>query len=119
MRAIALRAGDMSEIIDIPNELKALQKFVGGYIEAIPFPGFPGAVILVDEEGKLKDKRVNRPIRDTRGVVLDWLIGDALVVGTDGEEFVDLTEPEADAIARWCRDPLGSLFVEVKGYDEG
>lgn len=117
MRAVALKAGRLSEIVDVQNTLKALQHFVGGYIEAIPFPGVPGAVILVDEEGKLTGKPANRPIRTTTGETLDWLVGDALVVGTNGEEFTDLTEQEAETIARRCRMPLGALLEEVIGND--
>jgi hypothetical protein len=103
----------MAEIIDIPNELKALQHFVDGYIQMLPFPGIPGAEIIIDEEGKLKgNKLFNRPIKDTTGKTLDWLFGDVLVVGTKGAEFADLTPEQADTIAMRCRMPHGAIYVE-------
>lgn len=113
MRAVALRAGHLSEIIDVPNELKALQDFVDGDIEMLPFPGIPGAEIICDEEGKLKgNKLFNRPIKDSNGKTLDWLFGDVLVVGTKGAEFADLTQEDAVTIAMRCRMPHGAIYVE-------
>ena len=46
-------------IDDVKNEptLKEAQKFVGGYVEGIPFPN--GDYLIVNEEGKLRNLPLN------------------------------------------------------------
>lgn len=87
MRAIKILQTGGSEYIDIPNTLEALQKEVGGYIETLTLA--PGVVMIVDEEGRLKDKPFNRKASDLSGV---GIVGDALIVGAEGEEFTDVPE---------------------------
>lgn len=71
------------EWVTVDNTLHALQHEVGGFIEAIRL--FEDAVIIVDEEGKLKGKPISALI--TR----DMIVGDWLVVGCNDEgEFTDL-----------------------------
>ena len=41
----------VSEIVD---DLKTIQKIVGGYIEVVPFPNVKGVDLVVNEEGKLE-----------------------------------------------------------------
>ena len=70
--------------IIVPNgygQLARLQELVGGYIEA--YTVSPDLVILMDEDGKLKDKPMNFLIPG------DYVAGTALFVGVDGEEFAD------------------------------
>ena len=65
----------------IPNTLKALQIIVGGHIECVPFCS--DAVILCNEEGKLKDLRYNVTMFG-----MDF-VGTLIFVGVSGEEFDD------------------------------
>lgn len=83
----ALRIDQAAELIDIQNELEALQAAVGGYIEAITLDY--GAVMIVDEEGRLKGKPLNDLASLIAGV---GIVGAALIVGVDGEEFDDVPE---------------------------
>ena len=57
MVVIKKEVGKAPEIIEIENELKALQYAVGGYIETLTFS--TDAVLVFDEEGRIKDKPVN------------------------------------------------------------
>ena len=64
--------------------LAALQGAVGGYIEIVPTND--GRLVVLDEEGKLKGKPVNRRATElTRGVVADddLIVGDVVVAGTN------------------------------------
>ena len=71
----------VGRIVEIDNALSALQDAVDGRIE--PFRIGADAVILCDEEGKLKGKTVNcRVLGET-------FVGTILVVGTEGEDFTD------------------------------
>ena len=113
MRAVRLRAGHASEIVDVKNELVTLQEAVGGYIETIPFPGVPGTLILVNEEGKIFKYPFNRCLANPHtGEIIDWIVGDALVVGTDGDEFADLSEADAEKIAKRTAKPTGIIWTE-------
>lgn len=73
---------------DIENTLEALQAAVGGYIEAVTL--VPGkAVMIVNEEGLLLGLSPN-PIASA--VANTQIVGTAIVVGVDGEEFTDVPE---------------------------
>lgn len=76
-------------VTEIENELSALQKAVGGYIETV-YNG-DGTIIICNEEGKLKGLEGNRRIHDGNSVIA----GTFFVVGDDGEDFRSLTESEA------------------------
>jgi len=74
--------GTESELHDV--SLESLQKAVGGWIQIVPTND--GRLLVLDEEGKFKDKPVNREgTRLTRGVVADWdmIVGDVVVANKD------------------------------------
>ena len=73
----------------IKNTLQALQEEVGGYIEAVHFGG--KYALICNEDGKLQELDVNFIF----GV--DVIVGPALFVQTDGDEFCSIEEP-ADLI---------------------
>jgi hypothetical protein len=62
--------------------------------------------MIVDEEGRLKDKPYNRKASDLSGV---GIVGDALIVGVEGEEFADVPEDIISILAH--------LF-DVRGGDD-
>lgn len=86
MIAIRKRPGEAAELIEIENKLSALQKEVGGYIQAINIA--EDAAIICDEEGRLKGYEHNCEV-----LSIDFC-GTILVVGVDGENFCSLKEPE-------------------------
>ena len=93
VRAILLKAGKKPQLIRLANTLEAFQATVGGYIEVLH--AFDDSTrIIVDEEGKLKEKPINCVIRNDWGG-FDVLVGDLLVVNTDGTEFCSLTDEQA------------------------
>lgn len=81
IRVIYKRVGFDPVEVTVPNELEALQILVGGYIETVPFAS--GAIMLVDEEGKLDGRPVNFPYKG------DLICGSVVWVGTKGENFTD------------------------------
>lgn len=77
--------------IRFKNELKDIQRLVGGYLETITIPPEDEyqrpLVIIVNEEGKLQGSLPCRCLRDYKtGKVLDILVGNILVLaaGKDG-----------------------------------
>lgn len=86
MKAILVK-GYLAHFAEIENRLEALQYAVGGYIETIPLGH--GALMIVDEEGRLKGLARNRIASLVAGMDI---VGPALIVGEDGEEFCDVPE---------------------------
>lgn len=85
MNAIYIKRSHVLEI-RIENTLDALQKAVNGYIEAVTLVP-DEAVMIVNEEGVLRRMYPNIIASAIAGT---HIVGDALIVGVDGEEFTDL-----------------------------
>ncbi len=66
----------------ISNDLKNLQRFVDGYIEAVPVSA--NIVMICNEEGKLRGMEPNF------GWLGDVIVGPVIFCGVDGEEFADM-----------------------------
>ena len=96
MKAFILKPGKPGEPIEIENTLEALQAAVGGYIEVVTLGG--GQAAVVNEEGKINDLPFNRALYAGGMDPVDYLFGNVLIVGTDGEDFLDLTPAELDAL---------------------
>lgn len=75
-------------VTEIADELSALQRCVGGYIEVAG--NGDGTLIICNEEGKLQGLEGNRRIHDDTSIIA----GTFFVVGDDGENFRSLTESE-------------------------
>lgn len=87
MKAIKFERYRVTEV-DIENTLEAFQAAVDGYIEAVTL--IPGkAVMIVNEEGRLRCMTPN-PIASA--VANTQIVGPAVVVGVDGEDFTDIPE---------------------------
>ena len=86
MKAITIK-GTICRLDEIANDLRALQHAVDGYIETIGLKD--GGVMIVDEEGLLKDKPYNKLASLVAGTDIR---GTALIVGADGDEFDDVPE---------------------------
>ena len=72
----------------VSDSLENLQKFVGGYIEAVTLyreeKRHPGVVLICNEEGIPLGLPFNCRIHDIP------IFGDFLILGTRGEEFCDV-----------------------------
>lgn len=82
MKAIRKKPGAQPEIIEVDNTLAALQTEVGGYIEVITLPY--GAALICNEEGRILG------LPDNGRVCGVDVVGTALIVGVNGEEFCDV-----------------------------
>lgn len=68
----------------IYNELHTLQRLVDGYIEVCPLA--EDMVMIINEEGKLR----GLPKNFWMEVIGDYIVGTAVFVGVDGDEFDDV-----------------------------
>lgn len=92
MTAIIKRPGQPAFIRQIDNELSALQDLVGGYIQTVYLPH--GVIMIVNEEGKLMGLKPNFRFGN------DLIVGTAVFVSADGEEFAGLSERQENYIWR-------------------
>lgn len=63
MTVLCVKPGEKPERIEIESGLDALQRAVGGYIEAV-YPYEDPVALIVNEEGKLNGLPLNRALRD-------------------------------------------------------
>ena len=79
-------------VTNISTTLANLQKTVEGpFVQEVIMnetKDRPGAVIICNEEGKLRGLAPS--FRIGHGVTLDIIVGEAVVIGIQGEELVDL-----------------------------
>lgn len=95
IRVIVKDPGRAPEEREVPNTIEALQALVGGHIETVPLSH--NAVILVNEEGKLRGMAPNVMYFD------DVLVGPVVIVGVRGEKFADVP-PAARMMRRIFRE---------------
>ena len=101
MRVIVKEPAQCPVEMTVDGSLESLQRLVGGYIEHVEFTKKVG--ILVDEEGKLKGLAPNFFLP----AIEDELVGTVVFVGEDGEEFVDVSENDAQLIMKAFEIPIG------------
>ena len=87
MRCIIKRPDETyGHVTNISTRLENLQRIVGGHIETVSCGG--SSVIICNEEGKLLGLQPNFLIGGP--LFADMIVGDAIVIGVDGEDFCDL-----------------------------
>jgi len=94
MKAIMVRPGGRPEIIEIENELHALQKAVGGHLESVTLG--EDWCVLCDEERRFKGEPYTCSIN---GVVFGGVV---LIVGIAGEDFADIPQHMAERLVASC-----------------
>lgn len=89
MKVLKITTSAAPELVELPNELHALQEAVGGHIEVVHLVT-EGDLMIVDEEGLIKGKEPNK----TATILAQQPIcGDVLIVSEQGEDFGDV-DPE-------------------------
>ena len=86
MRILMKEPGKDPHVMIIPNDLRTIQLLIDGYIETHTLTD--GLVMIVDEEGKLKNKKPNFRV----AALNDTIVGNAIFCGEDGDEFADIDE---------------------------
>ncbi|MBQ2389610.1 MAG: DUF3846 domain-containing protein [Clostridia bacterium] len=102
---IKIMANGTVEKTDCENiTLDYLQSEVDGYIETLRIKDAPGRclIMIIDEEGKLKNKPVNELAGDIAYIRFDdYIVGDVVIVKEQDDDFVPLTDDEANKFMNW------------------
>ena len=108
MRIVYVEPHKEPYVTEIADELSALQKAVGGYIEVVG--NGDGTLIVCNDEGKLIGMEGNRRIGDGSSIIA----GPFFIVGDDGEDFRSLTESEATRYMERFAEPEDISPEEVE-----
>lgn len=86
--------------MDISHTLESMQALVGGFIQCAPVPQLNemGIKLIVNEEGLLAGLPPNENLWPF------FYVGQAFMVGTDGEDFASLTDWQLRFAASWIED---------------
>lgn len=101
MRDLAYLVGQEPKEIELVNDLKILQEFVGGYIEIIELShqDFNCIYLLVcNEEGKINQLSANRPVYNEDGELIDIICGDFFICRASEDDFYGLEDGDLEAI---------------------
>lgn len=101
--------------MELEDSLGAMQRCVGGTIEAVYEPGGRDAALICNDEGKLLGLPLNRALRDEEGEIYDVIAGAFFVCGAppDSESFTSLTDEQVDYWMERFAKP--EFFVRVNG----
>lgn len=92
MKVLVLEPMKHPYVKEIDGSLSSFQELIGGYLEAVYFSPDQPVVMILNEEGKLRELPMNRSLRDNNGNILDIIHGTAFIAGTDGEELCSMPE---------------------------
>ena len=112
MKVVCVEPDKAAYEMEMPNSLEALQKAVGGYIQAV-YPWEDEAALICNEEGKLEGMTPNRALRDEEGEVYDIVHGTFLIVGLTEEDFGSLTDEQVKKYIEMYYTP--ELFLNFNG----
>ena len=123
IRVVLVESGKLARIAEIGTTLDAMQRTVGGDIEAY-YPFEEQVCIVCNEEGKINGHPLNRAIRDAdTGDIADIIAGTFFICDCSGESFGSLsTEQQKRYLEKYrlperffrSRDGIGSVPFKPK-----
>ena len=113
LTVLCVKPGEKPKRIEIEGGLDALQRAVGGYIEAV-YPYADPVALIVNEEGKLNGLPLNRALRDEENDIYDIVAGPFLIVGLGESEFASLTPALMEKYEKLFHSP--EAFLNLNGH---
>lgn len=93
IKGISMRVDEQPQVEEIENDLRAFQRYVGGYIQTVKISD--DVVMIVNEEGKL----MRLPPNFLCDTIHDVIVGNAIFVGcTEWGEWKTLTPDQANKV---------------------
>ena len=112
MRILVVEPGKKPEVQEIDGTLSAMQKLVGGSIQAI-YPFEDPVALVANDEGKLIGLPMNRALRNKSGKIYDVVCGTFFLCGLDEENFISLTDAQVEKFSKLYAVP--DVFIQVNG----
>ena len=112
MKVIVVEPQKTPVVREIDPGLEAMQKIVGGSIEAV-YPFDDPVALICNEEGKLLNLPLNRALRDDDGNVYDIISGTFFLCAAppDSDRFAGLTDQQVKTFME--RFDMPEMFLNV------
>ena len=112
MQVVIVEPKKKPTVQDINDGLEAMQKIVGGTIQAI-YPFEEPIALICNDEGKFLNLPLNRALRDNAGCVYDIVAGTFFLCAapTDKDNFASLTEEQVQTCLK--RFAIPEQFIQV------
>lgn len=112
MQVVIVEPKKKPTVQDINDGLEAMQKIVGGTIQAI-YPFEEAIALICNDEGKFLNLPLNRALRDSTGCVYDIVAGTFFLCAAppDSENFASLTEEQTQTCLK--RFAVPEQFIQV------
>lgn len=94
MKIVIKNVNEQGKIVEIENSLENFQNIVGGYIEVFPLEN--NILMVLNEEGKIKDLPVNFIIGDER--YAEEIVGNVFFAGRNDVDFDSLNEEQIEIL---------------------
>lgn len=105
IQVVLLEPGKTAKVVQLEHTLEAMQKVVGGSIEAY-YPFEEQVCIVCNEEGKIAGLPLNRAIRDEdTEELLDIIAGPCFLCDCSGESFGSLSKEQQQRYLKKYRNP--------------
>ncbi len=106
MKILVIEPMKAPKVKEIDSTLEAMQKEVGGYIEAI-YPFEEPIALICNEEGKMIGLPMNRALRDEDEQIYDVICGTFFLCAAplDEENFCSLSDEQIDRFTDLFRHP--------------
>lgn len=114
MRVLLVEPARVPEVREIDGTLDAMQRLVGGTIQAV-YPFEEPVALICNDEGKLLGLPGNRALRNEDGTPYDILCGTFFLCGAppDCDHFTGLSEEQIAAYEK--RFAVPEMFLRVNG----
>ena len=110
MRVVIVEPFKRPEIREIEDTLEAMQKVVGGTIQAL-YPFEDPMAIVANDEGKMLGLSPNRGLRDDNGELYDIICGSFFICGLTEDNFGSLTDEQVEKFTKEYE--TAELFVRL------
>lgn len=114
MKIIVVEPRKTPAVREIDPGLEAMQKIVGGSIEAV-YPFEEPVALICNEDGKLLNLPLNRALRDEEGTVYDIISGTFFLCAAppDSDRFESLSDQQVKTYMEYFAVP--EMFLNVGG----
>lgn len=114
LRVVVVEPERAAYMREIPDDLHAMQKLVGGTIQAV-YPFAEPIALICHDEGKFLGLPLNRCLRDEQGRAYDVICGTFFLCSApaDRDRFESLTDQQT----AWCLEQfrVPELIVSLNG----
>ena len=107
IKVLVLRPNEAPQVEEHTETLETWQGLVDGLIQVI-YPHDDDTCIILNDEGKLLDMPMNRPLRDADGRAYDVMCGTIIIARApvDSEYFESLTDEQVAKYSQMYAEPI-------------